>query len=87
MVEHLPAGNPLERARAGGWDSAEALLWQVESRLRDLIILTGNIHRARDAAPLEVSYLPHPETPEEQERAKVQAAYDAAMQAQLDDLW
>ena len=86
MVENLPAGNPLEVARLG-WPASRWMDWQVESRLRELIALTYNIHRGKNAQAMKVDYAPRPETDDEREQAELQAAYDAQMQAEMDRLF
>ena len=86
MVENLPPGNPLYRARFGDWADSEALLYAVESRLRDLITLTGNINRRAGSPAREPEYLPRPLTPEEQRQEALQRTYDDLMQQQLEQL-
>ena len=87
LVENLPPGNPLQRARDGyPWSDAEQLLWQVESRVRELIILTANVYREKGAPPMEPTYLPRPLSPEEAEQQAAQRAYDDLMQRQLEEL-
>ena len=86
LVGNLPPGNPLERARHGAWTDPELLLWQVESRLRELIAVTYNANRSKGAQPIEVTYLPRPLPPDEVEREAAQQAYDDLMQEQLEAL-
>jgi hypothetical protein len=86
LVEHLPPGNPLWRSRNGDWGQQEYLLHSVESRLRDLLTLTFNIHRKEDVSPKEVEYLPLPDTPEDEEQKRAQAEYDEIMRRQLEEL-
>lgn len=86
LVEHLPPGNPLERARFGRWSDDQLLVWQVESRLRELLTLTSNIHRTKGSQPVEPTYMERPASPEEVEQQAIQAAYDDLMQRQLEQL-
>ena len=86
LVEHLPPGNALDRARFGRWGDDETLMYAVESRLRELIALTYNANRRHGSAPQEPEYLPRPLTPEEERRKADQDAYDAAMVRQLQEL-
>lgn len=87
MVEHLPPGNPLALARFGQrWSDTEALLWQVESRLRELLSLTYNVHRGVDQQPHETDYLPRPRTAGEEAQEAAQRAYDAQVRQQLEQL-
>ena len=86
MVEHLPPGNPLWRARFGEWSDVEALQYLIESRLRDLIALTANINRRGGSPPHEPEYLDRPRTPQEREQDAIQKAYDDLMQQQLEQL-
>lgn len=85
LVEHLPAGNPLERSRTGGWGDLESLLWHIDSRLGELVAMTFNINRPSDVAAVEPTYLPRPQIDEATSQAQVD--YDAAMQAELENLW
>lgn len=88
MVEHLPFDNPLARAREGEWagNTTVALLYQVESRLRELSTMYGNVHREQNTSPREVVYLPRPSSSEELEARAAQEAYDDLMQRQLEQL-
>lgn len=89
MVEHLPPGNPLDRARSGHpWAGRDdvALLYEVESRLRELVVMLGNLFRAKGEPPREVPYLDRPLSAEELERRAAQEAYDDLMQRQLEEL-
>ena len=75
--------------RCGGREwrlGAKYLLHSVESRLRDLLTLTFNIHRKEDVSPKEVEYLPLPDTPEDEEQKRAQAEYDEIMRRQLEEL-
>ena len=86
MVEHLPPGNPLERARTGRWGDSEVLLWQIESRLRELQSLIFNVNRGKDQQPHETEYLPRPRPADEEAQDAAQRAYDARMRQQLEQL-
>ena len=86
LVEALPPGNPLERARHGAWSDLELLLWSVDSRLRELVTLTANIHRKAGTPAHEVTYMDRPLSPEEDEQEQAQQAYDDLMQRQLEEL-
>ena len=86
LVEHLPPGNALERARFGRWSDTEVLLWSIESRIRDLAALTGNLWRPKGSPPREPEYIERPASPDELADRAAQDAYDAAMQAELDQL-
>lgn len=86
LVGNLPPGNPLDRARHGVWTDRELLLWQTESRLRELIAVTYNANRSKGVQPIEVTYLPRPLPPDEVEREAAQQAYDDLMQEQLEAL-
>ena len=88
MLDHLPPDNPLARARGGEWagNITAALLYQVESRLRELLTDYRNVHRKADSSPVEVTYLPRPLTPEEEVERAAQKAYDDLMQQELERL-
>lgn len=88
MLEHLPPDNPLTRARDGAWagNTTAALLYQVESRLRELLTSYFNVNRGKDSPAREVTYLPRPLSPEEAEQEAAQRAYDDLMQQQLEQL-
>ena len=88
MLENLPPDNPLARAREGEWagDVHAALLYQIESRLRELVTDYRNVHREANSAALEVKYLPRPLSPEEEAERAAQKAYDDLMQQQLEQL-
>lgn len=42
MIEHLPPDSAWHRHRSGPWSGQEWLLWNVESRLRELLVATHN---------------------------------------------
>lgn len=86
LVENLPPGNALERARFGRWSDDQMLMWQVESRIRELLTLTANVYRSKGSQPHEPTYLERPATPDEQELAAAQKAYDDLMVKQLEEL-
>lgn len=69
MIEHLPPDSPIHRTVHGPWRDVEGLLWDISTQLRDLIALTYNVNRAKDAAPIEASHLPRPEPTEYQHQA------------------
>lgn len=89
MVEHLPPGNVWERKASDGWSDVEWLSWHTEGRLRELITLLANAYRPKGTPALDVpGYLATPGGGDrDPEAAATQAAYDNAMQAELEGLW
>lgn len=89
MIEHLPPGSPWHRARNGPWGDTERLLHQVESRLRDLLViertalaaLAAGFHIQGDLNPPEPTYMRVPPPPDDEESSEEQDAMveDAAM--------
>lgn len=63
MVEHLPPGSAVHRAANGPWGDQDWVLHDVSSRLRDLLVLTSNLNRPKNAAPRHPEYLPSPQQP------------------------
>lgn len=85
LVEALPPGNALERARHGRWSDLELLLHDISSRLRELVSITYNTHRG-DRPAADVTYITKPLTPEDIAQQVAQDAYDDLMQRQLEEL-
>lgn len=74
MIEHLPPDSPWLRGKRGGWSDVEWLLWNVESRLRELIstertalaAVSAGLHIKGQPTPPEPKYI----TPPAQMRAE-----------------
>lgn len=85
LINGLPPGNALERARHGRWSDLEVLLHDISSRVRELVAITYNIHRG-DRPAAEVTYLERPRTADDIAQQAAQDAYDDLMQRQLEEL-
>jgi hypothetical protein len=84
MVQHLPPGSAAHLRVNGPWGDVEGLLWDVSSRLRDLVALTANVNRGKDSPPVHLPHLPTPPLTDHQRDAAAQA--DAQVEAERQDL-
>jgi len=84
MIEHLPPNSPWHRSQNGPWGDQERLLHQIESRLRDLVVidrtalaaLAAGFHIQGTVEPPEPTYLrvPHPDVDDEGPSPELDAA-------------
>lgn len=63
MAENPSVVRLVQRALGYRWDDEAYLLHDLTSRLRELVVLTSNIHREKGSAAGEVEYIPRPDTP------------------------
>lgn len=63
MAENPSVVALVHRALGHRWDDQEYLLHDLTSRLRELVVITSNVNRAKDTPAADVEYIPRPETP------------------------